>query len=329
MFRLGTRAATALCAIEGASLTLVRGARVRALPAPPKKAAAARRPKPPTTIAPVKHTKNLTTRSKQPERTVLKAVPLPRSSVYIEVSHLIPPPEGSETRVAVLDPDVFAAPIRRDILHRCVVHYLDGTRQGSAHTKTRAEVRGSGRKIRPQKGTGRARLGDGQSPMLKGGGVAFGPRPRDFSTKLPRKVRAFGMRIALSSRVREQSIIVVDSFDWPGVKTKEFRQRLEALSWGRCLFVVGRGEETFKRIKRVSKIDGILVIKVEDLDLHTILRWPRLVLDVEALEWLETKWHPSSWEKVQSVFQSEPVVVKGHNLPPPSFPSSIVATASL
>ena len=86
----------------------------------------------------------------------------------------------STEELVELDPFVFAHPIRRDILHLCVVHYLDGQRQGTASTKTRGEVRGSGAKIRPQKGSGRARLGDGQSPMLRGGGVVFGPKPRSL-----------------------------------------------------------------------------------------------------------------------------------------------------
>ena len=113
------------------------------------------------------------------------------------MSRLIVPEENLEDEVVELDPSIFNHPIRRDILHLCVVHHLDSLRQGSANTKTRGEVRGSGAKIRPQKGTGRARLGDGQSPMLRGGGVAFGPKPRDFSTKLPRKVIQMGMRVAL------------------------------------------------------------------------------------------------------------------------------------
>lgn len=249
--------------------------------------------------------------------------------MYIEISHLVPVPEGTETKVAELDPDVFAAPIRRDILHLCVIQHLDNQRQGSANTKTRGEVRGSGRKVRPQKGTGKARLGDGQSPMLIGGGVAFGPRPRDFSTKLPRKVRAMGMRVALSSRVKEHSLMVVDSFEWQGIKTKDFKLRMQELSWGRCLFVVGRGDETFKRITRVSKIENLHIIKVQDLDLHTVLRWPKLVLDVEALEWLEQKWQTAAWTKVQTTFRSAPVVLAGHSLPPPVQQTPWAAVASL
>lgn len=233
-------------------------------------------------------------------RVVLKAVPLPREPVYIELSHLIPAPASaqSDAQIVALSPDVFRQPIRRDILHLCLVQYRDSLRQGSANTKTRGEVRGSGRKVRPQKGTGRARLGDGQSPMLVGGGIAFGPKPRDFSTKLPRKVRAMGMRVALSARVKEHSFIVADTLRWPGVKVAEFVARLKELAWGKCLFVTGGGDEVAARLERVSgNVPGLDVVKVEDLNIHDILRWDRLVVDIEAAEWLENKYHPSAFFK--------------------------------
>ena len=108
-------------------------------------------------------------------------------------------------------------------------------------------MRGSGRKIRPQKGTGHARLGDGQSPMLRGGGVAFGPKPRDFSTKLNRKVIQMGMRVALSARLKEQSLGVVESLEWPGFKTNEFAKRIGELGWEKTLFQ--RAEEAVRRRK--------------------------------------------------------------------------------
>ena len=156
------------------------------------------------------------------------------------MSNLIPPSKRHPSgKVVELDPFIFASPIRRDILHLCVVHHLDGLRQGTASTKTRGEVRGSGRKIRPQKGSGRARLGDGQSPMLYGGGVAFGPKPRDFSTKLPRKVVEMGMRVALSAKLREQRLGVMNDLRWSSPKTKHLAQRIEELGYRKTLFVTG------------------------------------------------------------------------------------------
>ncbi|KAK1913968.1 hypothetical protein P3342_007214 [Pyrenophora teres f. teres] len=102
-------------------------------------------------------------------------------------------------------------PTRRDILHRAVVYEGDATRLGTASTKTRHEVHGSRRKVRPQKGTGHARLGDRMSPMLRGGGVAFGPKPRDFASELPKKVYDLAFRTALSYRFRKGELIIVDN----------------------------------------------------------------------------------------------------------------------
>ncbi|TBU45119.1 ribosomal protein L4 domain-containing protein [Dichomitus squalens] len=209
--------------------------------------------------------------------------------LYLSMSSLIRPEENvdSSDELVELDPDVFAHPIRRDILHLCVVHYLDCQRQGSASTKTRGEVRGSGRKIRPQKGSGRARLGDGQSPMLRGGGVAFGPKPRDFATKLNRKVIEMGMRVALSARVKENSLGVVRSLEWPGTKTRELDQRIQELGWRRTLFVTGHEEIPDGLWRAGANLTGVDMVTAEDLDVYHTLKWPRLVLDLEAVEWFE------------------------------------------
>ena len=198
-------------------------------------------------------------------------------------------PVNSTDKVVQLDPHIFSHPIRRDILHLCVVHHLDSLRQGSANTKTRGEVRGSGRKIRPQKRTGRARLGDGQSPMLRGGGVAFGPKPRDFSTKLPRKVIEMGMRVALSAKLREHGLGVVKSLNWPGFKTGPFAKRISELGWRKTLFVTGLDEVPEGVRRSSSNIDKVEVVAAKDLHVYDAVKWPRLVLDVAAVEWFERK----------------------------------------
>ena len=107
-------------------------------------------------------------------------------------------------------------PVRRDILHRAVVFEGDAARQGTASTKWRSEVHGSRRKLRRQKGLGAARLGDRKSPMLRGGGVAFGPKPRDFSTDLPRKIYDLAWRTALSYRYRRGELVLIEDGDGDG-----------------------------------------------------------------------------------------------------------------
>ena len=132
-----------------------------------------------------------------------------------------------------------------------------------------------------------ARLGDGQSPMLRGGGVAFGPKPRDFSTKLPRKVIQMGMRVALSARLKEQGLGVVESLDWPGFKTKELAARVKELGWEKTLFVTGL-EDIPEGLDRSSRnLPRVEVAMADELTVYDIMKWPRLVLDVSAVEAFE------------------------------------------
>lgn len=208
--------------------------------------------------------------------------------VYLTLSSL----HGKQVRdrAVVLDPTVFNHPLRKDILHLCVVHHLDAQRQGTASTKTRGEVRGSGRKIRPQKGTGRARLGDGQSPMLRGGGVAFGPKPRDFSTKLNRKVIQMGMRVALSAKLKEQRLGVVRWLRWHSPKTKILKWRLDKMGWTTgTLFVTG--EPQVRPTLRLAgrNLPGIDFKVVDELNVYDLVKWRRVILDVAAVQSLERR----------------------------------------
>ena len=224
-----------------------------------------------------------------PESDAFQASPF-RQPVYIPLSTLIRSthtPQSSD-QVAELDPTVFSHPIRRDILHLCVVHHLDSLRQGSANTKTRGEVRGSGIKIRPQKGSGKARLGDGQSPMLVGGGVAFGPKPRDFSTKLPRKVIQMGMRVALSARVQEHNLRVVESLEWPRTKTSDMARRLDELGWDhKTLFVTGKAVVPTGLKLSTGNLPKISTTTAQQVGVYDLVKWPRVVLDLEAVQWFE------------------------------------------
>ena len=118
-------------------------------------------------------------------------VTLAETYFFLKLSSLLREEPGSprvSSQIAALAPSVFQHPICCDILHLCIIHHLDGIRQGTAVTKSRGEVQGSGAKIQPQKGSGKACLCDAQSPMLRGGGHVFAKKARDFSTKLPRKV---------------------------------------------------------------------------------------------------------------------------------------------
>ncbi|KAF9044607.1 ribosomal protein L4 [Hymenopellis radicata] len=225
-----------------------------------------------------------------PRDTLEALLVIPIAPVYVELTAPFLPqptdPKPSETILA-LDPTVFRHPVRRDILHLCIVHHRDATRQGSASTKTRGEVAGSGKKIRPQKGSGRARLGDAQSPMLRGGGVAFGPKPRDFSTKLPRKVIDMGMRVALSLKVKENEFGVMSQMQWDLPKTGLLTKRLEELRLSETLFVTGAEQVPDALRLAIRNIPKVTVMPVKELKVFDLLKWRRLVLDTQAVDALE------------------------------------------
>ncbi|KZO98392.1 ribosomal protein L4 [Calocera viscosa TUFC12733] len=219
---------------------------------------------------------------------VLEAAPWEPRPVHVPLSSILnrqPGQPRASTKVIALEPSVFDHPIRRDILHLCVNYYRDGLRQGTASTKTRGEVSGSGKKLRPQKGTGRARLGDRGSPMLRGGGRAFGPKPRDFSTDLPRKMREMGLRVALTAKLREQSLGVVETLQWPGLKTREFKRKIVSLGWKKVLFVSGGDEVPANLLRCTNNLQEVKCTTAKDATVYDLLRWPTVMLDVTAVDW--------------------------------------------
>jgi len=185
----------------------------------------------------------------------------------------------------LLNPTVFNHPIRRDILHLCVVHHLDSLRQGSASTKTRGEVRGSGHKLHPQKGSGRARVGDGQSPIRRGGGIAFGPKPRDFATKLPRKVIEMGMRVALSSKLKEQRLGLVENIDWPSAKTSPLAHRIDYLGWRKPLLVTGELSLPIGLERAGKNIQNLAMTTASNLNVYDILKRHTVIMDIAAVDY--------------------------------------------
>ncbi|KAF2030404.1 ribosomal protein L4 [Setomelanomma holmii] len=178
-------------------------------------------------------------------------------------------------------------PTRKDILHRAVVYEGDNTRLGTAHTKTRHEVRGSARKIRPQKGSGRARLGDKKSPMLRGGGVAFGPRYRDFGTELPKKVYDLAWRTALSYRYRKGELIIVDNameIESPSARLLKdiFKYHEKLRGRGRSLLVTLEErpllEEALYQMDRAEQ-----TLTWEEVDVKDLLGLSRVIIERSAL----------------------------------------------
>src|SRR5882762_2223095 len=124
---------------------------------------------------------------------------------------------------------VFDVPLNEGLIHAAVRNFMANARQGTSATKTRGDVRGSGKKLWKQKGTGRARIASLRSPLWKGGGNVHGPQPRDWSYTIPKKMRRGAIRSVLSERLREGGLIIVDSFELPSHNTREFTATLEGL----------------------------------------------------------------------------------------------------
>lgn len=181
-------------------------------------------------------------------------------------------------------------PLRKDLLHRAVVYEGDMTRQGTASTKWRGEVHGSNRKLYPQKGLGRARAGNSKSPVRVGGGVAFGPHPRDFSTKLNRKIYDKAWRIALSYRYSRGELTIVDEdISVPQQATPHLvRQIMEKNEWHRkgsggiTLITEREDEKLFSMVRDAGQ--KMKILSRRDVDVKDLLETGRLVIEKRALD---------------------------------------------
>ena len=162
---------------------------------------------------------------------------------------------------------------------------LVNRRAGTAATKNRSAVRGGGRKPWRQKGTGRARVGTIRSPLWRGGGIVFGPMPRDYSYKVPKKVRRGALRSAVMLKLQEGKLLVVDKLELPEAKTREFVKVQRDLSVQEALFVINGRDEVLERSSR--NVPGVKILPVEGLNVYDIMRYDTLVLTQEALEKLE------------------------------------------
>lgn len=181
-----------------------------------------------------------------------------------------------------LEDDIFSIPVKPHVLHEVVTMQLANRRAGSASVKHRSDVRGSRKKLFRQKGTGRARRGDVKSPLLRGGGSVFGPDPRSYSYKVPKKVKRLALKMALSSKLKEDNIIVLDKFELDQIRTKEFLSVMDALNTKNALIIT---EKENKKLELSSRnIPDVKVLKVEGMNVHDILKYKRLVLLEASIE---------------------------------------------
>jgi large subunit ribosomal protein L4 len=188
---------------------------------------------------------------------------------------------------------VFGAELNEGLIHSAVKSYMAGARQGTVGTKTRGDVSGSGRKLWKQKGTGRARIASIRSPLWKGGGNVHGPQPRDWSQPLPKKMRRGALRSALSERLREGNLIVIDEFGFGQPKTKEFIGALSALgAEGKTLIVDTL--ENDKLILAARNVRRAKVVGAGGVNVYDVLYHEKLVLTRTAAEELGRALDPKS-----------------------------------
>ena len=186
-----------------------------------------------------------------------------------------------------LNDAVFNREVKEHILHEVVRMQRAARRSGNACTKTRVEVSGGGRKPWKQKGTGRARAGTNRSPLWRGGGVAFGPKPRDYSFKLNRKVKQQAVAMALSARFQEGNLIVLDDFAMEQIKTKEFVQIMTVLNIDNGIIVADNAPETLT--KSSKNVNGFKVMSTEGLNVYDLLLHKKVILLQPAIESLEKR----------------------------------------
>ncbi len=194
--------------------------------------------------------------------------------------------EGKQIGDIDLKDEIFAVEISNAALHMTVKNFLANQRQGTQSTKTRTEVRGGGAKPWKQKGTGRARQGSIRAPQWTGGGVALGPKPRDYRYALNKKTRRLALKSALTAKVNDNEIMVIDSLKMDEIKTKKFVEIMKNLKIEKKAFFV-TGEKEANLIASANNIPGVKTAIVDTINTYDILNHDILVIEKSAVIKLE------------------------------------------
>jgi len=194
---------------------------------------------------------------------------------------------GKKIKEVKAPDEIFSVPLNDHLLYETVLNYRANQRQGTASTKTRAEVRGGGRKPWRQKGTGRARAGSNRSPIWKGGGTTFGPRPRDYSYSLPKKARKNALKSALSLKLAEKQLLIVDALEIKEPKTKEAIALIKSLKVDSVLIVDRHDNKNL--ILSVRNIPKTKVVDANQVNVYDVLNHNWLVLTKRAFDSLTEK----------------------------------------
>ena len=193
--------------------------------------------------------------------------------------------EGKEVETMELDDAVFGVEVNEHLVHMAVVQQLANNRQGTQKAKTRSEVRGGGRKPWRQKGTGHARQGSTRAPQWTGGGVVFAPTPRDYSFKLNKKEKRAALKSALSSRVAENKLVVVDELKFDTIKTKDFAKVLSNLNVVKALVVLNDNDTNV--VMSAKNIPTVKTASTSTINVYDILKYNTVVVTKDAVNTIQ------------------------------------------
>lgn len=194
--------------------------------------------------------------------------------------------EGKKVSDIELKEEIFGIEPNENVVHRVLVNYMANQRQGTSNTKTRAEVSGGGRKPWKQKGTGRARQGSIRAPQWFKGGIALGPKPRDYRYTINKKEKRLAIKSVLSSKVIENNLVVVDNLSFNEIKTKNMVKALDNLKVeGKALIVLPEKNENVQKSAR--NIEGVKTSLVNTINVYDLLKYNKLVLTVDSVKSLE------------------------------------------
>jgi len=192
---------------------------------------------------------------------------------------------GEKTSQTELADSLFNVAVIKSVLHEVVTMQLAARRAGTASVKHRSDVSGSGRKLFRQKGTGRARRGDIKAPPLRGAGSVFGPDPRSYGYRVPKKVRKMALKMALSSKLQEQQLLVLDELKLERIRTQDFVDVLAALKIRNALIIVEAPDENLELSSR--NVPDVKVLKTAGLNVYDILKYENLVLLESSIKGIE------------------------------------------
>lgn len=207
--------------------------------------------------------------------------------------------QGESVEEIEIQDDVFDVPMNSTLVHQVIVGQLANKRQGTAKTKTRSEVSGGGRKPWPQKHTGRSRQGSIRSPLWKGGGVTFGPAPRSYRQRTPKKMRRAAIRMTLSDKVRSGGLIVLQDLTLESPKTKDFVAVMQALGLERSVLLIGDGAD-YGALRAGRNVPGVDMLPADLLNAVDVLNHRTLIMTLDAVRKAESLWGSPVADEVEA-----------------------------